>query len=274
MDTIRDMIAAQRGELATVLAELPASGWDEPTLCAGWRVREVVAHITMPFRYGGRRFVLELAKSRGRFNEMADRVARRDADRMSLAELIDAVRANVDHPWRPPGGGFEGALAHDLIHGLDITVALGMDQPVPADRLRRVLPASTTEKSVAYFGTDLAGIELRACDLDWTLGSGAPLTGAAADLLLAVCGRKLPAGRLAGEPAARFTRRESLPPALDLPGSRLTARGGQEEHGAHKRRNPASPVTDESCAAGGDLWRDGRASYPPLVGSCGFGKAR
>ena len=42
--------------------------------------------------------------------------------------------------------------------------------------------------------------------MDWTLGSGAPLTGAAADLLLVLCGRTLPAGRLAGEPSARFTQ--------------------------------------------------------------------
>jgi len=199
------MIAAQRGELAEALTGLPASGWDEPTLCAGWRVREVVAHITMPFRYSGPRFMVELAKSHGRFNEMADRLARRDAARMSPAELAEAVRSNIGHPWRPPGGGFEGALAHDLIHGLDITVPLGIGRPVPAERLRRVLPASTASKSVTYFGADLAGIEFRARDLDWTLGSGAPLTGTAADLLLAVCGRKLPAGRLEGDPAARFS---------------------------------------------------------------------
>ena len=66
MDTIRDMIATQRAELAEVLTGLPGPSWDEPTLCAGWRVREVVAHITMPFRFSGRRFALELAKSRGR----------------------------------------------------------------------------------------------------------------------------------------------------------------------------------------------------------------
>jgi hypothetical protein len=71
--------------------------------------------------------------------------------------------------------------------------------------LHRVLPASTTDRSVAFFGVDLTGIEFRARDLDWTLGSGTPLTGTAADLLLAVCGRRLPAGRLEGEPAARFT---------------------------------------------------------------------
>lgn len=205
MDTIQDMIAAQRGELAAVLDALPASGWDEPTLCTGWRVREVVAHVTMPFRYSGRRFVVELARSRGKFNEMADRVALRDAARMSPAELAGAVRSNTGHPWRPPGGGFEGALAHDVIHGLDITVPLGLAFAVPEERLRRVLPVSAADKTVTFFGADLAGIEFRARDMDWTLGAGTPLTGAAADLLLAMCGRKLPAGRLEGEPSARFS---------------------------------------------------------------------
>ena len=206
MDTIRDMIAAQRVELAEVLAGLPGPGWEEPTLCAGWRVREVVAHITMPFRYGRGRFVLELAKSRGRFNEMADRVARHDAAVMSPADLAGAVLSNAGHPWKPPGGGFTGALAHDLIHGLDITVPLGLARPVPDERLRLVLPSSLTDRSVRFFGVDLDGTELRASDMEWTLGSGAPLTGAAADLLLVLCGRTLPPGSLAGEPAARFSQ--------------------------------------------------------------------
>lgn len=207
MDTIRDMIAAQRAELAEVLAGLPEPGWDEPTLCAGWRVREVVAHITMPFRYGRGRFAVELARSRGRFNEMADRLARRDAAAMPVVELVAAVRSNIGHPWKPPGGGYSGALAHDLIHGLDITVPLGLAVvPVPEERLRPVLPASLTDRSVKFFGVQLDGIELRAQDMDWTLGSGTPLEGAAADLLLVLCGRTLPPGRLSGEPAARFTQ--------------------------------------------------------------------
>ena len=206
MDTIRDMIAAQRAELAEVLAGLPGSSWDEPTLCAGWRVREVVAHITMPFRYGRGRFAIELARSRGRFNEMADRTARQDAAVLSPMDLTEAVRSNTGHPWKPPGGGYAGALAHDLIHGLDITVPLGLTvPPVPAERLRPVLPASLDDRSVKFFGADLDRIRFQASDMDWSLGSGAPLEGAAADLLLVLCGRTLPPGRLAGEPAARFT---------------------------------------------------------------------
>jgi hypothetical protein len=72
--------------------------------------------------------------------------------------------------------------------------------------VRLVLPGSLSDRSVKFFGVDLGGIELRAQDMDWTLGSGVPLTGTAADLLLVLSGRTLPPGRLAGEPSARFTQ--------------------------------------------------------------------
>lgn len=198
MDDIRDMITAERTELAKMLAGLPAPRWDEPTLCAGWRVREVVAHITMPFRYSRSRFVLELAKSRGKFNEMADRCARRDAAVMSPGELAEALRSNANHPWQPPGGGQIGALTHDVIHGLDITEALGLGQRGPEDRLGVVLPNLVTPKALGFFGVDLSGVELRAADTGWTFGSGRPVTGTAQDLALFLCGRKLPPGRLEG----------------------------------------------------------------------------
>lgn len=205
MDDIRDMIAAERGALADVLAGLPVERWDEPTLCAGWRVTEVVAHITMPFRYSGRRFFFELAKSRGRFNVMADRCARHDAAVLSAAELTAALADNVNHPWKPPGGGMVGALTHDIIHGLDITVPLGIERLVPADRLGIILASLGSQKTVRYFGADLSGVELRATDADWGFGSGSPVTGTAQDLVLALCGRKLPKGHLKGDRSDRFT---------------------------------------------------------------------
>ena len=197
-------IAAERRDLAMILAGLPAAAWDTPTLCQGWRVREVVAHITMPFRYRPPRFALEMVRSRGNFNRMADRCARRDAT-APPGELAAALGDNERNPWKPPGGGLEGALTHDVIHGLDITVALGLDRRVPDDRLRTVLAAVTGPRSQKFFGTDLAGIALRAEDLDWSLGSGVPVSGRAQDLALVLCGRMLPPGQLRGEASARFT---------------------------------------------------------------------
>lgn len=197
-------IAEERRELATVLDGLPAARWDEPTLCAGWRVREVAAHMTMPYRLSMPRFMFELARARGNFNRMADRSARRDAAALSAGQLARTLRDNATHPWRPPGGGLPAALSHDVIHGLDIVVPLGIDRRVPEERLRLVLDG-VNAKNVAYFGVDLAGVQLRADDLDWTFGSGEPLAGAAQDLLLVLCGRRLPAGHLRGEPSRRFT---------------------------------------------------------------------
>lgn len=204
--SLQTAIAAERRELASMLGQLDTASWDAPSLCDGWRIREVVAHITMPFRYSTGQLLFEMAKARGNFDRMADRCARRDAAMLSADELVDSLEDNATHPWKPPGSGHTGALAHDIIHGLDITVALGVARRVPINRLRLVLD-NQSPKSVAYFGADLEGIQLRANDLDWTYGFGAPLCGAAQDLLLVVCNRKLPAGRLSGQPSDQFTDR-------------------------------------------------------------------
>ncbi|WP_331461072.1 maleylpyruvate isomerase family mycothiol-dependent enzyme [Micromonospora tarapacensis] len=204
-EDIRAAVTAERSEQADLLATLRPDQWDAPTLCAGWRVREVVAHTTMPFRTSVGRTLVELAKAGGRFNRMADRCARRDAARMTSTQLVATLRDNVAHPWKPPGGGIPAALSHDVIHGLDITVGLGLGRRIPSDRIAIVL-AGLTPRNVAFFGTDLTGVALQATDLDWRHGTGTPVRGLAQDLLLVICGRRLPPGHLEGDAASRFTR--------------------------------------------------------------------
>jgi uncharacterized protein (TIGR03083 family) len=200
---IRAAVTAERTDLAELLAALTRDQWDAPTLCDGWRTREVVAHMTMAFRISAARFFLELAKAGGNFTRMSDRTARRDAARMSDVDLLNALRDNVSHPWKPPGGGVAGALSHDVIHGLDITVGLGLDRHVPRERVAMVFDGMTP-KAIGYFGTDLDGVLLEATDLDWRYGSGTPVRGLAQHLLLVICGRRLPPGLLEGDAAARY----------------------------------------------------------------------
>ena len=201
---LRALITAERRELAGVLAGLPPQAWDRPSLCAGWRVREVVSHITMPFRYSTARFAMEMIRSGGRFHRMADRCARRDAA-TSTDELTAALRDNATHPWKPPGAGLDAALTHDVIHGLDISTPLGIDLHLPEATLRTVLTTITTPVSRKHFGVDLDGIELQAEDIDWSDGTGPPVIGTAQNLALILCGRTLAAGQLRGEPGPRFT---------------------------------------------------------------------
>lgn len=184
-------ITEQRLELADTLDSLSTAQWDTPTLCTGWRVREVIAHVTMPYRYKPGKFMLEMLKSGGNFNRMSDRVAKHDTTRLSANELAQTIRANVAHPWCPPGGGLEGALSHDVIHSLDIIVPLGLPWKIPTDRLQIVLNG-LSPKRARYFGVDLDDVKLKATDADWTYGSGKEVTGTLQDLVLYVCGRKLP----------------------------------------------------------------------------------
>ncbi|MEU7555105.1 maleylpyruvate isomerase family mycothiol-dependent enzyme [Streptomyces sp. NPDC044571] len=202
---VRAAIATERRELADVLDGLRPDQWNGPSLCAGWRVREVAAHMSMGFRLSLPATLGELARARGSLHRMTDRVARRDAAAHSAAELAAFVRDNADHRWTPPVGGVAAALGHDVVHGLDITVALGLDRRVPEDRLR-ILLDEIRPSSLKFFGADLDGVRLCAEDLDWSYGSGSPVYGVAQDLLLLAFGRRLPAGRLRGEPSGRFVR--------------------------------------------------------------------
>ncbi|MFF4699256.1 maleylpyruvate isomerase family mycothiol-dependent enzyme [Streptomyces chattanoogensis] len=201
---LKAAIAAERRELADMLDALPSDAWDAPSLCAGWRVREVAAHMSMGFRHSFARQARELLKARGSIDRVADRLARQDAAAASPRELAAFLRDNAHHPWKPPVGGLALALGHDVVHGLDIAVALDLDRRVPEDRLRAVLD-TVTPRSARFFGADLTGVSLHADDLDWSFGSGTPLYGAAQDLVLVAFGRKLPPGRLRGEHGGRFT---------------------------------------------------------------------
>jgi uncharacterized protein (TIGR03083 family) len=196
-------ITAERHAFGTVLAGLAEADWNAPSLCDGWRVREVLAHMTMPFRFSTGRFLGEMLRSRGDFARMADRVARRDAQ-APIGTLLDGWRSNENHPWKPPGGGLLGALTHDVVHGLDITIPLGIEHPVSEGALRAVLDNATTPLSLKHFGRDVTGIRLEADDLDWAYGDGEPLRGAGRHLLMVLMDRRLPADLLSGAAAARF----------------------------------------------------------------------
>ena len=196
-------IAGERRAFAEVLGGLSEADWNAASLCSGWRVREVVAHMTLPFRYGAPRFLGELVRSRGNFARMADRVARRDAQ-APIGTLLDGWRTNVNHPWKPPGGGLEGALTHDVVHALDITIPLGIEHPVSEQALRVVLEHATTPLNRKHFSLDVTGLRLEADDQDWAFGDGEPLRGRARHLLMVLMDRRLPGELLSGPATARF----------------------------------------------------------------------
>jgi uncharacterized protein (TIGR03083 family) len=198
---LQPLVAADYVALADLLEGLSPQRWDTPSLCEGWRVREVVAHVTMPARYGQEAFMAELSDCGFDFTTLSNRIAARDAE-LPVAELVSNLRDEVLHHWTPPDSGYQDALSHVVIHGLDITVALGEPRRSPDATIVAVLNGLTAGGGHAHFGTNIVRRTLEATDADWSYGSGPLLRATAEDLVLHICGRRVPTGRLGGDPIA------------------------------------------------------------------------
>jgi uncharacterized protein (TIGR03083 family) len=132
------LVARQVAETYAGLADLAGDHWTAPSLCAGWQVRHVVAHVTMPVRLTPERFGAELAAAGGDFGRLSDAVAERDGE-LPPAQLLAQLRSPALPRWLPPGGGAPGALRHAVIHSLDVTLAVGRPPVAPAGAVAAVL---------------------------------------------------------------------------------------------------------------------------------------
>ena len=190
---LQPLVADTYARLADVLEPLPEPAWETPSLCEGWRIREVVAHVTTPARLTAEQFGAALAEVDGDFQKLSDAVAARDAD-LPVAEHVANLRSSVLGSWQPPGGGASGALNHAVVHSLDVTLALAVHSVAPDDALRAVLDTQVTG-GVARFDIDPTGYRLIATDLDWAWGTGDRITARAGELVALLCHRTLPDGR-------------------------------------------------------------------------------
>jgi uncharacterized protein (TIGR03083 family) len=190
---LQTWVAPTYDHLADLLAEAPAETWDAPSLCEGWQVRHVVAHVLMPLRLTPEQYGAELAAARGDFGVLSDTVAARDAS-LPTDDHLAGLRSPQLHAWQPPGGGAAGALSHAVIHSLDVTVALERPAVAPLEARVAVLD-QVTGADGSWFGTDLTGVRLEATDTDWRWGSGEAVRADTGALVSLLAGRTLPDGR-------------------------------------------------------------------------------
>jgi uncharacterized protein (TIGR03083 family) len=196
---LKPVIATRYLALADVLAPLSDADWATPSLCEGWRVREVIAHLTMPARYDQEAFMAELRAREFDFAKLSNDIAARDGQ-LPVDRLVADLRSEQLHRWAPPEGGYLGALSHVVIHGLDVTVPLGIKDSTPNEGNLTVLKQLTEGGVHQHFGVRVEGRRLEASDLDWSWGDGQALRGTADDLILVLTGRRIDNNRLEGSP--------------------------------------------------------------------------
>ncbi|ASR33796.1 DinB family protein [Prauserella marina] len=181
-----EMASAERADLADLLSTLTPEQWDTPSLCEGWRVRDVVAHVAGYEdldRFGlARRFV------RG-WIVNTNQVRVEELRGLTNEELLDRLRSHLVPRGVTSGFGGMIALVDGTIHHQDIRRPLGLPREIPAARLRRVLDATMRNPRLPAWRVT-RGLRLTATDLDWSHGKGREVRGPAEALLMAAAGRQ------------------------------------------------------------------------------------
>lgn len=188
--TTHALIEAERLRLADLADGWTTEQWDTPSLAEGWRVREVVAHLTMPFAVGMAGMAVGLVRHRGSFDRFVDHWARTATEEATPADHVAALRANAASRFAPPGMGLEAPLTDVVVHGLDVRIPLGLPATdLDPDALVTVLGFLTT-RAARHFGVPadaFANRRLEATDVDWAHGTGPTERAPATDLLAHLC---------------------------------------------------------------------------------------
>ena len=183
-----DDVAAERLGLADDLETLAPEDWANPSLCAGWTVHDVVAHLTLSTRQSVPWTFWRTLRARGNIERAFADMARERAGAFGPGELIAQLRdmAHVDR--RLALAGELDPLNDLLVHSQDLWIPLGRGRDLPAER---ALPCLRHVWAAPFVGAAkrFAGLRLRATDADWTVGEGPEVHGPAGALLLAANGR-------------------------------------------------------------------------------------
>jgi uncharacterized protein (TIGR03083 family) len=202
---VMHLARAEREEFAALLEGLTPQQWESPTLCRGWRVREVVSHVIGFDPLSRMQLVGWMAKglvTRGGSNAV-EVAAYRDK---SPEELLALVRRYAVPQGITAGFGGRIALTDGMIHQQDIRRPLGIPRTIPAEPVLAAL--EFTKWAPRLLGAmRTRGVRLIATDLDWSHGSGPEARGTGEAVLLAMAGRRAALDDLDGPGKAKLLQR-------------------------------------------------------------------
>ena len=208
--TVWAAVHEERRALSADLADVPAERWSEPSLCPGWDVHDVVAHLIDSAKTTRIGFVRRLIAARFDFDrDNAIGVARER--RATTTETLAAFDRIIPETKTPPASSAT-RLVEAVVHGEDIRRPLGIPRSTPIDHVLPALQYQLRTSAAMGGGRERArGLHLIATDADVALrpgsgsGSDPEVRGTALALLLVDPGRPVGPDELAGPGVATLT---------------------------------------------------------------------
>ncbi|HVV35391.1 MAG TPA: maleylpyruvate isomerase family mycothiol-dependent enzyme [Acidimicrobiales bacterium] len=194
-------------QFSDLLHELAPDEWEQPSLCEGWRVRDVVGHIL----YGNEMNLATLPVRLARYGFSSDKSGKAYSIARAEGRTPDELVRAFDErdPWAgtcrifPP----KLTLLDRLVHQQDIRRPLNRPRTIPAERIVAVLDATPTLGSVFGARKRTKGLRFVAEDVDWSWGDGPVVTGPGEALIMAMLGRGAALADLTGDGVATFSAR-------------------------------------------------------------------
>ncbi len=201
--TMMTMARAERAELAAFLATLTPTQWHTPSLCEGWSIKDVVAHMISYEDLDT--FGLLKRFARGRIVH-ANQVGVDEFAALGPEQLLAFLNDHLQPRGLTAGFGGMIALVDGTLHPQDIRRPLGEPRTIPVDRLKRILQLVPNNPRLGAWRR-IRGLRLRATDTDWTHGNGPEVTGSGEALLMAMAGRRIVLDELSGPGQPTFATR-------------------------------------------------------------------
>ena len=181
------LAADERSDFADFLETLTADQWHAPTLCEGWDVHQVVAHVISYDTARPVTLAMNFVRAGFRPARVND-LQMRSSTGWSPEQLVGFLRSHA----RPRGltAGFGGGigLVDCLIHHQDIRRPLGLHRDIPGVRLLEALDVAL-RAPVLPARRNARGLRLEATDIQWARGDGPEVRGPGEAVLLALAGR-------------------------------------------------------------------------------------
>ncbi|MGH8300439.1 MAG: maleylpyruvate isomerase family mycothiol-dependent enzyme [Steroidobacteraceae bacterium] len=208
MADLSALAVAERLDLADYLDTLTEPQWEQPSLCAGWTVRDVVGHLPSYDELGWPAVIALFVRS-GLSLARCNQIGVERSRNLGTEQLAARLRTHAMPRGITAmlGGGI--ALTDGVIHHQDIRRALEHPRTVPEQRLVAALTFAPRARALPA-PANVRGLRLVATDVDWAYGTGPEVSGPGEALLVAIAGRPQGLAQLSGPGLTTLAQRVDL----------------------------------------------------------------
>ena len=188
-DTVWKHIHAERAALAETLRGLDPEQWDVESVCPGWTVKDVAAHVISTPQLPPRELVRLFARNLGRsYNAMIFREVKR-LGLQPREQILADYETYAGSTKKVATTTVIEPLIDALVHHQDILRPLGLRHEMAPDAAAVAADRCRTLSFLMNSRPIVKGVRMVATDIDWVRGSGPTLEAPMQELLLVCAGR-------------------------------------------------------------------------------------